>query len=170
MPRTSAWIKNAEEIIARVKATTVFALDRVMIAELFSVSARQAANILSEAGGEKIGGAFIVPRDRLISYLDGRASDDPGQKERERRRSLSQTLADIRAAGPRLRAVRPSFSEYTSSLPDGVVVTKPGTLEITYDTPELVLGIMLAMAELSERSPAAFAESLEFHPSGGEED
>ncbi len=170
MPRTPAWIKKIDEIKAGIEATTSFAFDRARIHDLFGVTQRQAANILETVGAEKIGGAFIVPRARLIAYLDGRAGDDSGRKERERRRALALKLAEIRAAGPRLHAVHVAVPQQESSLPAGVTVTGPGRMEIIYDSPGAVLGVILALAEMSETNSAAFADSLEYKTPEGEED
>ncbi len=123
MPRTAAWIKKIDAIRASINADPAFAFDRVSIADKFGVSPRQAANILKEVGREKIGGAYITPRARLIAYLDGREEDDSGSREQERRRVLALKLAEIRAAGPRLHAVRAAVSANDTSLPDGVTVT-----------------------------------------------
>ncbi len=170
MPRTAAWIKKIDAIRASINADPAFAFDRVSIAEKFGVSSRQAANILRAAGREKVGGAYIVSRAKLIAYLDGRETDDSGAREQERRRVLALKLAEIRAAGPRLHAVRSAVSMDETSLPDGVTVTGPGRMEIVYDSPGAVLGVILALAELSETNATAFADSLEYKTPEGEED
>lgn len=173
MPRTPAWIKNLHAIKALAQASQAFAFDRAAVSQMFHVSQRQAAHLLDHMGAERVGGAFIVPRERLLAYLDGRALDDPGQAERQRRQQLAEKLAEIRAAGPPLRAVRAAVAAPPSSLPAGVAVTGPGQIKIQFDprSPGTVLGAILSLAELAESHPAAFAASLAYHsPEGAEEE
>lgn len=170
MPRSPAWIQNSRAIQALAESVPSFAFDRAAVAELFQVSQRAAANLLDAMGAEKIGGAFIVPRERLLAYLDGRSDAAPGLKEHQRRHAVLRKLAEIRAAGPPLRAVRAALPRTAGSLPPGVTVVAPGEITIKFDPHALgtLLGIILELAELSERDPAAFAENLA--PSPGEED
>ena len=170
MPRTPSWFNKIEEIKAKIEATTAFAFDRAAISELFNISQRQAANLLDEVGAEKIGGAFIVPRARLLAYLNGRAEESPTRKEQERKVALALKLAEIRAAGPPMRAVRVAQSRPDNPLPPGVSVVGPGELRVVYDSPNAVLGVILGLAELSEINPLAFADSLEYRTPEGEQE
>ena len=169
MPRTPLWFNKIEEIKSKVEAATAFAFDKIAIADLFNISVRQAANVLDLVGAEKIGGAYIVERRRLISYLNGRAEDGPTREEQDRRKALALKLAEIRAAGPPLRAVRPT-TQSASPLPAGVTVVAPGELRVRYHSPDTLLGVILALAELSEMNSLTFADSLEYREPEGEEE
>ena len=153
-----------------MEATTSFAFDRAAISALFHVSQRQAANLLDDVGAEKIGGAYIVPRARLLAYLDGRAEDTATRKEQDRKLAVALKLSGIRAAGPPMRAVRVAQSRPDNPLPPGITVVGPGELRVLYDSPNALLGVILGLAELSETNPRAYTASLEFRRPEGEED
>lgn len=172
MPRRPAWINRLNEIKALAEASSAFAFDRAALAELFNVSQRQARNLLDEMGAERIGGAYIVSRSILNAYLEGRAVENPGIRELERRESVAQKLIKIREKGPQARAVR-AVVPHDSSLPKGVMVTGPGELKINFDSRDPVssiLGIMVAIGEQTELNSVAFADSLKYQPPGEEED
>jgi hypothetical protein len=170
MPPTPLWFNKIEEIKSKIEAVNTPNFDRSTIAEMFGICYRQAAALSHVMGAEKSGGAFIVPRARLIAYLNGRAEADHTREEQERRKALGLKLAEIRAAGPPLRAARLPGSKSDSPLPAGVSVVGPGELRVLYDSPDTVLGVILALAELSEINSLAFAASLEYRPPEGEED
>lgn len=171
MPRTPSWFNNIQEIMSKVEATDNWAFDKIAIADCFGINLRQAAKLLDIVGAEKIGGAFIVSRGRLIAYLNGKVEDHPTRKEQERKAELTRKLTELHTAGPPLCAKRPAGSSSGSALPAGVSVVGTGELRVRYDSPDTVLGVILALAELAEINSLAFAESLEYRPPNeGEEE
>ncbi len=165
MPRTPAWLARIDEIRAQIEATDpeiFFAFDRATIAEIFGLSQRQAAKILAWSGGQKLGGASIVSRNQLLSFLDRQAAQDESGEERERLQKLVAKLAAIRKQGPQLVAEEPAPT--ASLLPKGVSLIGPGALEIRYASPGEVLGIALALARMAEGNPRAFLDALQFDP------
>jgi hypothetical protein len=170
MPRTPSWFNNIQEIRSKVEATDNWAFDKIAIADNFGINIRQASKLLVILGAEKFGGAFIVSRGRLLAYLNGRAEDHPTRKEQERKAELTRKLTELHTAGPPLCAARPIGSNPHSSLPAGVSVVAPGELRVRYDSPDTVLGVILALAELADLNALAFTHSLEYRPTEEEDE
>ena len=136
-------------------------LDRAMVEELFGLSRRSAISLMGSLGKPEPGKAMLIKRTRLLSMLDDLLATRPVQSEIARKRELREKLAVLeREAQPRTTPIAPPPVEPGQSWPAGITLAAPGVLTVRFESPEELLGCVLALAEDAAGNYAGFAARL----------
>jgi hypothetical protein len=151
MPRAAHWLARLPEVRALAAALDSPLLDRGMIEELFGVSRRQAVRLMNGITPPRPGRATLLPREQLLAWLDALAAARPVRGELARRRHLQAELRAGLAAGRReaggSRPIAAPPPPDDAGWPGGITLDAPGVLRIRFDSPEELLGRVLALAE-----------------------
>ena len=170
MPPAPAWLSRLPEIRATLERLDTPVLGRAEIEKLFGLRRRQALRLLAPLATLEAGRTALVPRARLLAWLDSLAGKKTVALEQARRCRLDaaldtqlETLA--REAKARRRVVDlPEPAADGESWPSGISLSAPGELRIRYERAEDLLGRVLALTELAAGDPDRFAARVEAQP------
>ncbi len=134
MPAKPTWYRKIRRICALVEATSTPFLDRAAIEKAFELRARSAQQLMLRIGSERLGGALVVQRDRVLLFLRSAERGLPYLQEVTRRRRVAEVLQEERL-GVKARAVRfplaaPREQGRTIEGLPGTIRIAPGELRI----------------------------------------
>jgi hypothetical protein len=146
MPRT--WVPRADEIVEVLRRMKSRHLDRPVIEELFQLQRRQAITIMKQNGAVvERGGAFLVERTSLLSWVERISKEEAWQLERRQTTAdeLSQSMAEVQAVRAALHVAGkplvsfPIVDEVLQArityLPAAIEI-EPGRITVHADDPE----------------------------------
>ena len=150
MPDKPIWYGRLDDAIAELNRLDWPWVDRETLQSLLDVGSRRAQQILRPCVSRRIGANGVARREDLIAHLKRLAAGDEAHYERRRRQRLAQALAALRQAAlaqPKVLVEAPNtvLNQELADLPDGVSIT-PGTISITFSTPNQALEKLLALA------------------------
>jgi len=98
----------------------------------------------------QVGANGVADREELIAHLKRLAAGDDAHYEHRRRQRLAQVLEGLRQealAQPKVLVEAPTtvLNQEFANLPEGVSVS-PGTISITFSSPDEALQRLLALA------------------------
>jgi hypothetical protein len=165
MPAKPRWHADLVRIRRDVAALSTPFIDRPAIERLFSVKRRQANYLMLSMGGYHIGQAAVVSREALLVKLDELAAE-PGYQtgylgQAQRKARVVEALDELRNRARPRRVAPPPRPRAGSQLPEGVLLSAPGELTLSFTSPEDLLGRIMALAQSAAGDWAAFAASLE---------
>jgi hypothetical protein len=131
-------------------------LDRAAFERLFGVSRRQAIRLMQQVGGGYVSGkTALVERDSVVAYLS--AMDEPVRRALTRQKRIVAALD--RKQQPQIAAApQPAPA---GSLPQGVVRTAPGTVQIHYESATDLLSRIVDLASSAANDFDEFRRSVE---------
>ncbi len=150
MPDKPTWYGQLDEVIAELGRLPWPWVDSKTLQALLRVGPRRAQQILRPCVTRQIGINGVAGRDELIAHLKRLAAGDDAHYERRRRQRLALVLDELRRAAlaqPKVLVEAPTTvrNQEFADLPDGVSVS-PGSIAITFSTPNEALQRLLALA------------------------
>ncbi len=150
MPDKPTWYGKLDEVIAELCRLPWPWVDSKTLQALLRVGPRRAQQILRPCVTRQIGINGVAGRDELIAHLKRLAAGDDAHYERRRRQRLALVLDELRRAAlaqPKVLVEAPTTvrNQEFADLPDGVSVS-PGSIAITFSTPNEALQRLLALA------------------------
>jgi hypothetical protein len=105
----------------------------------------------------------------VIAMLDRLLQGKPAQAAAARKERLADALSALaQEAVPKTTAIAAvAVPEATGAWPDGAGISAPGVFQICFNSPEELLGCILAVTELAAADYAGFAERLAAHVDNG---
>ena len=161
MPAKPRWHAHLDAIRRTLNAMQAPFLDRPTVERLFSVGPRQANYLMRSLDGYRIGSASVVSREQLLAKLDALAGERGYLAQAQRKARVIEALDELRRdARPRPVSVPPARRS-GSALPEGVRLSAPGELTISFSTPEDLLGCVMGLAQSAAEDYAAFVAGLD---------
>jgi len=150
VPAKPAWYSKLDEIVRGLSALPRPFVDRATLEFLLGVGRRRAQQILAPCITDHVGANGLADREAVIAHLRRLGDGDDGHYERQRRRQVAGTLAQLqkeRLERPQLLVEAPLqvLSQEFENLPPGVGL-EPGCITITFDHPQQALEKLLALA------------------------
>ena len=150
MPAKPAWYSQIDHIINQLQLLSRPFVDRATIEFLLGVGRRRAQQIMAPCITDRVGSNGLADRDGLIGHLRCLATGTDVYYERQRRRKLGQTLAQLqkeRLARPQLLVEAPVqvLTQDFANLPSGVSLER-GRISVEFDNPQQALEKLLALA------------------------
>jgi hypothetical protein len=150
VPDKPTWYGQLDEVIAELGRLPWPWVDSKTLQALLRVGPRRAQQILRPCVTRQIGINGVAGRDELIAHLKRLAAGDDAHYERRRRQRLALVLDELRRAAlaqPKVLVEAPTTvrNQEFADLPDGVSVS-PGSIAITFSTPNEALQRLLALA------------------------
>lgn len=144
------WYGRLDEIIAELGSLPWPWVDRETLQSLLQVGPRRAQQILRPCVTRQIGANVVADREDLVAHLKRLSAGDEAHYERRRRHRLALVLDGLRQAAltqPKVLVEAPTtvLNQELADLPDGVSIT-PGTISITFSSPNEALQRLLALA------------------------
>ena len=168
MPARPQWFHQVGPALEALRASSALVVDRAGIQKLFSVSPRTAVRMMGRFGGYQAGKTFLIGRQDLIAVLESLQADETfGQELRRRRRvseDLERTREDLKARQVKLPVAAAADPGRASSLPCGMLVVRPGVLEVEFASAEDLLGRLWELVQLAGRDLPALTDALEHSP------
>jgi hypothetical protein len=162
MPRQPQWFQHVPQALEQLRELPAPALDRAALEKLLHVSRRAAIRLFHRFGGYQAGRTFLIGREELAQALNAVSADEAYVLESRRRQRLSDDLEntrrDLRARQVKLPpAPEPAPA---ASLPSGLRIVRPGVLEVTFASPEDLLGRLYDLVQVAGRDLEDFAALL----------
>jgi hypothetical protein len=169
MPAKPPWHAHAREIRRDLEKLPIPVLDRASVEKLFGIERRTAQRLLKTLDGHVSTQVAVVTREAVIAMLDRLLSGKPAQAEAARKERLADALAELaREAVPKTTAIATvAVPEAAGAWPAGVGISDSGVFQICFNSPEELLGRILAVTELAAGDYAGFAERLAAHVDNG---
>ena len=150
MPDKPSWYGRLDHVIVELDNLPWPWVDRETLQSLLQVGPRRAQQIMRPCVTRQVGANGVADRQELIAHLKRLATGDEAHYERRRRQKLAQVLDGLRQAAlaqPKVLVKAPTtvLSQQFANLPDGVSV-RPGTISITFSSPNEALQRLLALA------------------------
>jgi hypothetical protein len=161
MPSKPRWHADIDKIRSAVLALPSPFLDRPAVERLFCVRPRQANNIMRELGGYRIGQAVVVASQGLLAKLDELSGAQEYSAQVLRKSRVVEALDALRHETRPQRIKAPPPRRLDAPLPEGVRISAPGELTISFSSPEDLLGRVMGLAQSAAGDFAAFAAGLE---------
>jgi len=150
VPDKPIWFGRLDQVVAELENLPWPWVDRETLESLLKVGPRRAQQILRPCVTRQVGANGVAGREELIAHLKRLASGDDAHYERRRRQKLAQVLEQWREealAHPKVLVAAPTavVNQQFTDLPHGVTVS-PGTIAITFSSPNEALERLLALA------------------------
>lgn len=150
MPDKPTWYGRLEQVIVELTGLPWPWVDRETLQSLLQVGPRRAQQIMRPCVTRQLGANGVADRTELIEHLKRLAAGDEAHYERRRRQKLAQVLDGLRQAAlaqPKVLVEAPVtvLGQQFANLPDGVSVS-PGTISVTFSSPNEALQRLLALA------------------------
>ena len=154
------WLLQIPQIIEQLSELDAPVVDRAVCERLFGIKRRRAIELMQRFGGYRSGNAVLLNRSDLIHSLEAIAGNPEVERERERKRRLSEQLSKLekhrRAAAVRI-PVGPEASDCTvADLPAGISF-EPGRLTVKYNGVEELLARLFELAKAAANDYDAFS-------------
>jgi len=92
MPAQPVWFHRLNEILTGLRELEITHLDRLAVQKLFGVAERRARQIMAGLPGLRVGNAFAVERQALITRMENTVAGERFQWETSRRGRLAEEL------------------------------------------------------------------------------
>src|SRR5689334_11666939 len=150
MPAKPAWYSRINKVIGELEALPRPFVDRATVEFLLGVGRRRAQQIIAPCIFERVGASGLADRNALVAHLRRLIEGDDGYYERQRRRKVAATLAQLhqeRLERPQLLVEAPVqvLAQEFENLPKGVLL-EPGRITVIFDHPQQALEKLLALA------------------------
>ena len=150
MPDKPSWYGRLEQVIVELEKLPWPWVDRETLQSLLRVGARRAQQIMRPCVSRQVGANGMADSFELIAHLTRLAAGDEAHYERRRRQKLAQVLNGLRQAAlaqPKVLVEAPAavLGQQFINLPDGVSL-RPGSISITFSSPNEALQRLLALA------------------------
>jgi hypothetical protein len=169
MPAKPPWHAHAREIRRDLEKLPIPVLDRAAVERLFGIERRTAQRLLKTLDGHVSSQVAVVTREAVLAMLDRLLQGKPAQAAAARKERLADALAGLaQEALPKTTAIATvAVPEAAGAWPDGAGISAPGVFQICFNSPEELLGCILAVTELAAADYAGFAERLAAHVDNG---
>jgi hypothetical protein len=159
MPAKPPWHAHAREIRRDLEKLPIPVLDRAAVERLFGIERRTAQRLLKTLDGHVSSQVAVVTREAVIAMLDRLLQGKPAQAAAARKERLADALSALaREAVPKTTAIATvAVPEATGAWPVGAGISAPGVFQICFNSPEELLGRILAVTELAAADYAGFA-------------
>lgn len=150
MPAKPVWYSKINDVIRDLEALPRPFVDRATVEFLLGVGRRRAQQILAPCIVDRVGTNGLADRGSFIAHLRRLAEGDDGYYERQRRRKVAATLAQLhkdRLERPQLLVEAPVqvLTQELENLPEGVRL-EPGRITVTFGQAQQALEKLLALA------------------------
>jgi predicted Zn-dependent protease len=148
VPDKPLWIGHLDRITAELNSLPQPWIDRATVERVLQVGRRRAQQLLAPCVSFQTGSSGLADRDRFLSHLRQLATGETAHYERQRRRRLARTLADLHSAWQtRLPIEAPTaiVNQALTDLPAGIALA-PGQITVRFTTTEEALEKLLALA------------------------
>ena len=160
MPAKPLWFSQLPEIIATVSALRTPVLDRAICEEVFGLRRRQTISTMQRFGGYRIGNATLLDRGELLRRLEELQEEPEVQRERDRKQTLADRLAELhryrRAARIAIRPISDVGSSGRPAFPEGVRFNQ-GQLIVEFQCVEDLLAHLYELAKVAAADFDAFS-------------
>jgi hypothetical protein len=160
MPARPSWYARTDEIRRLIQRIHRPVIDRATIEKTFRLSRRQAIRLMANLSGHKVGCAYVVDRADLLEKLSQLARSRPVRQEQRRKQHVVEVLAELEqeATARTTRVKLPVRS--ARGLPEGISLTRSGQISIEFQSPEDLLGRVLALTEAAASDYQDFARTV----------
>ncbi len=169
MPPKPLWYRRLGEIKGALRRIEDPVLDRTAIEQLFGVKKRQAIELMKEMDPELVGGAFVVPRERVAVFASAGQRTRAASIDHVRRVRVSEALEEARrdlAARAVKVPLSPTVRAATlDTLPETVRIER-GELRILFTDAGELLQQLFALSQAIGRDFPAFERMLDREPPG----
>lgn len=169
MPAKPRWYSRINDIVKEIQSLSRSFVDRATIEFLLGIGRRRAQQIMSPCITDRVGTNGLADREGLIAHLRHLAEGDDAYYERQRRRKVAQTLAELhkeQLERPPLLVEAPVqvLTQEFDNLPEGIRL-EPGRITVIFDRPQEALEKLLALA-MAIRNDLDLFESSTRQPTG----
>jgi hypothetical protein len=164
MPDKPLWLARLPATIEQLESSSDPWVDRTRLEQLLGVGRRRAQQLLSAVASRAVGSSRVALAADVIEYLQQIAAGEVAYYDAQRRKQLWDHLGQRRQEWLEQPPVLVDVSETTvrrvqlhdfDGLPQGVSLA-PGSIHISFATPEEALEKLVALALAISRNQEAF--------------
>jgi hypothetical protein len=147
VPDKPLWIGHLDRITAELNSLPQPWIDRSTVERVLQVGRRRAQQLLAPCVSFQTGSSGLADRGQFLAHLQRLATGETVHYERQRRRRLARTLADLHSAWQtRLPIEAPTsvVNQVLADLPAGIALA-PGQITVRFTTTEEALEKLLAL-------------------------
>ena len=166
MPPKASWIMRLPEIISQLSALEVPVVDRAVCEMVFDVKRRRAITLMQQFGGYRSGNTILLDRNALIADLHRMQASDEALRERRRKDTFAERLAELDryhlARRIRLPVARDVWQQQAHPLPEGISLRR-GKLTVSFNGTEELFARLFALVQAAVNDFEGIREIAETH-------
>ncbi|WP_114211297.1 hypothetical protein [Acidisarcina polymorpha] len=150
MPFPRSWLPRIRSIVAAVEDWPAEHLDREAIAQVFALKRRAALSLMKEIGPIRLRtGRWILPREKLIAFLQAQAKE--AEVELARKERFTQSLLAADASLLRRPSILLAPRTLSSEQREAYAVGLPESVTLELGSPNRLVVEFATIEELAER-------------------